>query len=83
MSGLGDLVADEAAAAFARLADAPSFDFTADVARPIALTAMSRLLGIHPPAIASIVALSDAVERAMDAASAPRRSGQPWRPAGR
>ncbi|WP_437955732.1 cytochrome P450 [Sorangium sp. So ce119] len=75
ISGLGELVAVEATAAFARLADAPSFDFTADVARPIALTAMSRLLGVAPPAIASIVALSDAVERAMDAALVPEAIG--------
>ncbi|XYH94883.1 cytochrome P450 [Sorangium sp. So ce1128] len=75
ISGLGELVAAEATAAFARLADAPSFDFTADVARPIALTAMSRLLGVKPPAIGSVVALSDAVERAMDAALVPEAIG--------
>jgi cytochrome P450 len=71
LAGLGELVGALSSAIFARLATAPSFDFLAEVARPVALLVVSRLLGVAPPDLDAFVALSDAVERGMDAALDP------------
>ncbi|BCK66670.1 hypothetical protein Srufu_006230 [Streptomyces libani subsp. rufus] len=61
----------DTAAVFEQLADAPSFDFTAEVARPVALQAVCRLLGVEPPPVAAFAELSDALVRGMDAGLLP------------
>ncbi|MFD5515809.1 cytochrome P450 [Streptomyces sp. NPDC127066] len=71
LDGIGDLAVRDSAAVFERLADAPSFDFTAEVARPVALNAVCRLLGVEPPPVAAFAELSDALVRGMDAGLLP------------
>ncbi|QIY58886.1 cytochrome P450 [Streptomyces sp. RPA4-5] len=61
----------DTAAVFEQLADTPSFDFTAEVARPVALQAVCRLLGVEPPPVAAFAELSDALVRGMDAGLLP------------
>lgn len=71
LSDFGVRATDELGATFARLADAPSFDFNEEVARPITLRAVSRMLGVDPPDLASFSTLVDTVERGMDATLVP------------
>ncbi|MEU7432420.1 cytochrome P450 [Streptomyces sioyaensis] len=71
LDAIGDLAARDARAVFERLADATSFDFTAEVARPVALNAVCRLLGVQPPPVAAFAELSDALVRGMDAGLLP------------
>lgn len=71
LHGIADRAAAETAAGLARLADAASFDFNAELARPVTLRAVSRLLGIDPPETERFAELSDAVERGMDAGLVP------------
>ncbi|MFE4516472.1 cytochrome P450 [Kitasatospora sp. NPDC056783] len=71
LDAIGDLAVHDATAAFERLADAPSFDFTAEVARPVALNAVCRLLGVEPPPVAAFAEQSDALVRGMDAGLLP------------
>jgi cytochrome P450 len=71
LPGIGRQAAAETATCLARLAGEACFDFNAEVARPITLRAVSRLLGIEPPEVERFAELSDAVERGMDAALIP------------
>ncbi|MFD8745486.1 cytochrome P450 [Streptomyces sp. NPDC059616] len=48
-----------------------SFDFTAEVARPVALLGVCELLGIERPPVRSFAALADAMTRGMDAGLLP------------
>ncbi len=71
LDAIGNCAALSAAAAFGRLSGEASFDFTAEVARPVALGAVCQLLGVDPPPVASFASLSDAVVRGMDAGLLP------------
>ncbi|MGW3009282.1 cytochrome P450 [Streptomyces sp. NPDC001219] len=71
LDGIGDAVVADTRELVAKYADAPEFDFTADVARPVALFAVCRLLGVDPPPVARFAALSDALVRGMDAGLRP------------
>ncbi|WP_203525348.1 cytochrome P450 [Streptomyces sioyaensis] len=71
LDGIAAFAVRDTAAVFERLADAPSFDFTAEVARPVALQAVCRLLGVDPPPVAAFAELSDALVRGMDAGLLP------------
>ncbi|WP_285750857.1 cytochrome P450 [Lentzea sp. NBRC 105346] len=55
----------------AGLAPGAAFDFTADVARPVALDAVCALLGIDPPPAHTFAPLADALVRGMDAGLLP------------
>ncbi|MFE7776533.1 cytochrome P450 [Streptomyces sp. NPDC057445] len=68
---IGELVASESADLFRQRAEAPSFDLVADVARPVTLRAVTRVLGVDTPETDSFVKLADAVERGMDAGLVP------------
>ncbi|WP_329025863.1 cytochrome P450 [Streptomyces sp. NBC_00690] len=48
-----------------------SFDFTAEVARPVALLGVCELLGIEEPPVDDFAALADAMTRGMDAGLLP------------
>lgn len=56
---------------FAKMADHEVFDFTAEIARPVALNAVCRLLGVAPPPVETFAAQSDALVRGMDAGLLP------------
>ncbi|MEU1283596.1 cytochrome P450 [Kitasatospora sp. NPDC005856] len=71
LDGIGLRATEAARSVFERLADAPEFDFTAQVARPVALRAVCELLGVEPPPVASFAELSDALVRGMDAGLVP------------
>ncbi|WP_274561300.1 cytochrome P450 [Streptomyces spiramyceticus] len=71
LDGIGALVAAESAALFEKLASAASFDFVEEVARPVTLHAVCRVLGVNAPETDSFVKLADAVERGMDAGLVP------------
>jgi cytochrome P450 len=71
LDGIAALAGAEATAAVKLLSGTGAFDYTAEVARPVALRAMSRMLGVVEPEIASFVALADAIERGMDAGLVP------------
>lgn len=59
------------AARFARLADAPFFDFVTEVGNPLALFTICALMGIDVPDQEQFTALSDAVVYRMDTSLAP------------
>jgi cytochrome P450 len=71
LAGIGAMAAAEAREAFKLLSDRSHVDYTADVARPVALRAMSRMLGVETPVLDSFVSLADAIERGMDAGLVP------------
>ncbi|MEU8918030.1 cytochrome P450 [Streptomyces nigrescens] len=71
LDGIGDAAVADTRELVAKYADAPEFDFTAEVARPVALFAVCRLLGVDPPPVAQFAALSDALLRGMDAGLLP------------
>ncbi|MFF9603108.1 cytochrome P450 [Streptomyces sp. NPDC014684] len=71
LDAIGERAAAEAITALERCADRPSFDFTAEVARPVALSAVCRLLGVAEPPVSSFAAQSDALVRGMDAGLLP------------
>ncbi|MFJ2217673.1 cytochrome P450 [Streptomyces sp. NPDC101062] len=54
-----------------RSRSAGSFDFTAEVARPVALLGVCQLLGIAKPPVRDFAALADAMTRGMDAGLLP------------
>ncbi|MFF4041073.1 cytochrome P450 [Streptomyces sp. NPDC001816] len=71
LAGVEALVADESAAIFQKFNSDEPFDFVAEVARPVVLQAVCRFLGVDTPETDSFVALTDAVERGMDAGFLP------------
>jgi cytochrome P450 len=64
---VGRCAVGEAVETYRRLAAAESFDLTAEVARPVALAALCRLLGVEPPPVAEFAPLSDALAQGLDA----------------
>lgn len=71
LDAIADLALTETGAILSKFADEPVFDFTAEVARPVALAAVCRLLGVEVPPVAQFAALSDALVRGMDAGLLP------------
>lgn len=67
LAGIGELASKDAFACLERLAEVPAFDFVSEVARPVSLRAVCRLLGVDPPDVASFAAVAEAIERGMDA----------------
>lgn len=68
---IGDMAAIETTELLEKFSTAPEFDFTAELARPVALSAVCRLLGVDPPPVADFAALSDALVHGMDAGLRP------------
>ncbi|WP_407988396.1 cytochrome P450 [Kitasatospora sp. CMC57] len=68
---IGDMAVVETVQLLEKFADAPEFDFTAELARPVALSAVCRLLGVDIPPVADFAALSDALVHGMDAGLRP------------
>ncbi|MEU0003937.1 cytochrome P450 [Streptomyces sp. NPDC006314] len=71
LDGVEAMVADESAAILRKFSPDVPFDFVGEVARPVVLLAIGRFLGVDTPDTDSFVALTDAVERGMDAGFVP------------
>jgi cytochrome P450 len=72
---LGADVSADLRSALRAAAGPPGFDFVGDVARPVALNAITGLLGVDPPALTGFVDLTKAVEAGMDGHLAPGSAG--------
>lgn len=75
LGDIGQKAVAEAAEFLDRAARQPTFDFTIEVARPVGLNAVSRLLGLEPPPESSFASLVDATVRGLDAGLLPQLRG--------
>lgn len=71
LPGIGEATYDVSRDVMRTVRRWPRFDFTADVARPVALFAICRLLGVPEPKVETFAAQVDALNRGMDAGLLP------------
>ncbi|WP_431942233.1 cytochrome P450 [Micromonospora marina] len=71
LSGIGEATYEVSQDVMRTVREWPQFDFTAEVARPVALFAVCRLLGVPEPKVETFAAQVDALNRGMDAGLLP------------
>ncbi|MEH0821785.1 MULTISPECIES: cytochrome P450 [unclassified Micromonospora] len=71
LSGIGEATYEVSRDIMRTVREWPRFDFTAEVARPVGLFAVCRLLGVPEPKVETFAAQVDALNRGMDAGLLP------------